>query len=139
MMHRLSAVLLLLPTHASADLLVAARTIPARTVIVADDLRLEPDASVATQDPGQVVGLEASVTIYSGQPIKRDALRSPARVERNEMVKLIYRSGLVEIVAEGRALARGAAGERIRVMNNASKATVLGEVLADGTILVAGS
>lgn len=58
---------------------------------------------------------------------------------RNQIVTILFRSGLIEIEAEGRALARGATGDRIRVMNNSSKVTVLGEVLSDGTILVAGS
>jgi flagella basal body P-ring formation protein FlgA len=42
----------------------------------------------------------------------------------------------LQIVTEGRALDRGAVGERIRVMNISSRATVFGTVQEDGTIQV---
>lgn len=138
-MYRGLACLLLLSGPAQADRLVAAQTIPARSIIDASDLRFEEDPAAVAIDPELVIGQETTITLYSGKAIRLDDLRAPTRVERNQIVTIFYRNGLVEIEAEGRALARGATGDRIRVMNNSSKATVLGKVLPDGTILVAGS
>ena len=69
-------------------------------------------------------------------PLRPEDLGAPALVERNQIVSLVYRSGGLVILADGRALARGAEGDVIRVMNLASKTTVSGRVGPDGRILV---
>ena len=60
----------------------------------------------------------------------------PARIERNEVVPLVYVQGALRIETEGRALARGGTGEYLRVMNLASRVTVTGRVTEDGRIEV---
>ena len=52
------------------------------------------------------------------------------------MVRMSYSSGPLQIVTEGRALDRAAAGEPVRVMNLASRQTVTGTVAPDGSIEV---
>lgn len=125
---------------ALADTLVAARTISARSVVQAEDLRLVAETLPdALRDPVDAVGLEARVTIYPGRPVRPGDLAPPAVVERNEIVVLLYRRGTLVIATEGRALDRAAPGERIRVMNLASRSTVSGTVLPDGQIRVGPS
>lgn len=63
-------------------------------------------------------------------------LGTPTLVERNQIVNLVYMSGTLTILADGRALTRGAEGDVIRVMNLASKTTVSGRIAPDGRILV---
>jgi flagellar basal body P-ring formation protein FlgA len=128
---------LLAATPALADGLVAARTIRAHTIIEAGDLRLaQAGESGGISDLGEAIGLETRVTLYAGRPIRARDLGPPAAVERNQLVTLSYQTGLVTILAEGRALARAGAGDRIRVMNTVSRTTVTGVVLPDGSVRV---
>ena len=60
------------------------------------------------------------------------AIPIKALVERNALVLLRYERGALVITAEGRALDRGALGDRIRVTNLSSRQTVVGRIAADG-------
>jgi len=135
---RVLALLLILPAMAQADSLVATRTIPAQSVLAETDMTL-----VAAEIPGalasvpEAIGLEARVTLYAGRPIHAGDLGPPAIIDRNQIVTLAYTAGGLAIVTEGRALARGGAGDVIRVMNLASRSTVTGRIMADGMVQVA--
>lgn len=126
-----------LPGMAMADSLVATRVIPARSMIVADDLTLVaaeiPDALAGAE---AAVGLEARVTLYPGRAIRAADVGPPALVERNGVVVLEYRAGVLHIRAEGRALARATAGDTVRVMNLSSRTTVTGRLDSDGVVRV---
>ncbi|MDP3341318.1 flagellar basal body P-ring formation chaperone FlgA [Frigidibacter sp.] len=129
--------LLMLATSARAEMLVAARTIRAQALITPADLAwaegMMPDAIA---DPAEVLGQEARVAIYAGRPILAGDIGPPALVERNQTVTLVYRRGALTILAEGRALGRGGAGDSLRAMNIASRTTITGRVAADGTVHV---
>lgn len=90
----------------------------------------------AVTDPALAIGLEARITLYAGRPIAASDIGPPALVDRNQTVSLIFRSGGLSILTEGRALERGAAGEVIRVMNLTSRATVSGTITPDGSVIV---
>ena len=129
--------LLVLTAPALADSVVATRTIRAQTIISIEDLTtVEAALPGALADPVLAVGMEARVAIYAGRPVRAQDLGAPALVERNQLVPLIFLSGGLAISTEGRALARGAAGEVIRVMNLSSRNTVNGRVGPDGAIYV---
>lgn len=129
--------LIALATPASADALVATRTIRARTLVAAEDLTLvAAEIPGALSDPGQAVGLEARVAIYAGKPLRPGDLGPPTLVERNQLVTLVYLSGGLAISAEGRALAQGSEGDAVRVMNLGSRNTVTGRIGPDGTVYV---
>jgi flagellar basal body P-ring formation protein FlgA len=134
----LSLVMALGPVWASAESVVATRTLRANTLIGPQDVVLTDRAATpgAATDPGEVVGLEARVTLYAGRPIPVSALGPPALVERNQIVTLVFQHGALEIRAEGRALGRGGEGDTIRIMNLASRNTVTGWVAGDGQIHV---
>lgn len=136
-MIRPAALLMLLAAPAAAEIVVPVRTIAPQTVIAAEDLALS-DAVVpgAVADPALAIGLEARVALYPGRPIRPGDLAPPAVVERNALLPLIYRSGGLLITAEGRALDRAGAGELIRVMNLASRATVTARLGLDGAAYV---
>jgi flagella basal body P-ring formation protein FlgA len=122
---------------AAADVLVATRTIPARTVIGPDDVMLrEGDVPGALDDPALAVGMEARVALYANRPIRAGDLGLPAIVERNQIIPLIYRNGALLISTDGRALDRAGPGDTIRVMNIASRATVTARIGADGAAYV---
>jgi flagella basal body P-ring formation protein FlgA len=122
---------------ARAETPVAARTLRAHSVIGPGDLAISAaDVPGALKDPALIVGLETRVALYAGRPIMPGDVGPPALVERNQIVRLAYDAGGLSIVTEGRALDRAGAGDPLRVMNLASRTTVTGFVLADGTVAV---
>lgn len=131
------AIIVMLAGPALAESVVATRTIRPQEVIAPADVKLS-DAQVpgAHQRLEGVIGLEAKYALYPGRAVMRGALTRPALIERNQYVAIIYEMGGLRIVTDGRALDRGAAGERIRVMNMSSRATLFGTITPKGTINV---
>lgn len=130
-------VLLLIPGIASAESLIAVRTIPAQSVIAAEDVSLVDavmDGVVLT--PAAAIGQEARVTIYAGRAVLLADLGPAAVVDRNQLVPLRFQAGTLAIMTEGRALERGAEGDVIRIMNLSSRLTVTGRVMPDGSVNV---
>ena len=122
---------------ANAETLTTNRAIRPATVLAATDLALlTTSIPGALTSPTQAVGLEARVTLYPGRPIRPGDLGPPALVDRNQLVEIIYRTDALTIRTEGRALDRGAAGDRVRVMNLASRTTISGVVSDAGFIIV---
>lgn len=128
---------LMAATPAAADIAVAARTLPAQSILTEDDILMREIAIPGgVSDPSLLIGLEAKVALYAGRPIRQGDVGFPATVERNQILSLVYRrSGLV-ITTEGRALDRAGPGDTIRVMNLASRATVTAVIGMDGAAYV---
>ncbi|MBP7240732.1 MAG: flagellar basal body P-ring formation protein FlgA [Amaricoccus sp.] len=134
---RLLALALVLGAPAQAGSVAPVRAIRAQTVIAAADLTLlDEDTPGAIASIDEAAGLEAKVTLYTGRPILPSQLGPPALVERNQLVRMTYLRGPLAIEAEGRALDRGGPGERVRVMNLASKQIVTGAVAENGSVEV---
>lgn len=138
-MLRLVCFMLVMAAPATAETLVAARTIRAQSVLTAADL-----AVVQRTIPGmlqsleEAIGLEARVSLYSGRPIRPEDVGPPAIVDRNQIVTLVYRRAGLIIATDARALGRAGVGDVIRVINLASRSTVTGVVRGDGTVRVGG-
>ncbi|MEL6642542.1 MAG: flagellar basal body P-ring formation chaperone FlgA [Pseudomonadota bacterium] len=125
------------PTLSLADTLMAARTIPAQTILVASDLAVAGTAQPgALRDPAKAIGQETRTILYQGRPIRSVDIGPAAVVERNDLVALTFTSPHLEIVTEGRALERGAAGDRVRVMNLASRTTITATITGPGHVRV---
>jgi len=136
-MIRLALLLTLLAGPIAADTLIAARTIPARSIIGPEDILVRDiDVLGALETPALAIGQEARVALYAGRPIRAADVGAPAVVERNQIITLIYRHGVIMISTEGRALDRAGPGDRIRVMNISSRTTVSAQVDATGTAFV---
>ncbi|RNF35187.1 flagellar basal body P-ring formation chaperone FlgA [Paracoccus methylarcula] len=125
---------LILPLPALAGGVIATRTLPAGTVITAADLRAGKEGAGGIEDPSRFVGQETRITIYEGRPIQASLLRAPRLVERNQIVRLLFRRGTVNIATDARALDQGGAGELVRVMNLDSRTTVTARIAPDGTL-----
>jgi len=129
--------LLMFSGPAMADSLIATHTIRAQTILTAEDFAtVDADIPGALSDPMAAIGFEAKVTIYAGRPLTAKSVGAAALVERNQTVSLVYNSGGLSILTEGRALSRGGAGDVIKVMNMSSRTTVNGTVRTDGTVSV---
>lgn len=128
---------LIWPMVAHAETVVPTRTIRAKEIISAGDLEVKPaDMPGMVADPGVLIGQEARVALYAGRPIRVGDVGPPAIVDRNDLVLLVFSRQPLSITTEGRALGRGAAGDRIRVMNLSSRTTVTGRIRPDGQIEV---
>ncbi len=131
------ALALLCAGQAAAEVVVATRTIRPQQVITAQDVRMDPARREGAHTQlAAVVGKEARVAIYPGRVVMMGTLSAPALIERNQMVEIVFSRGGLRIVAEGRALGRGGAGDRIRVMNIASRTVLFGTVTDTGHINV---
>lgn len=130
-------ILILLGSPAAAETIVAARTIPAQTLIALDDLLLR-DVTIAggETDPLLFVGMESRVALYAGRPIRVGDVSFPAVVERNQIIPLIFVRNGLKISTEGRSLARAGPGEMIRIMNLSSRSTVSARIGEDGAAYV---
>lgn len=135
-----SCALVLMALPLLAETVVPSRTIRSQSIIYQDDLAMQTGSIPGTvSDPAKIIGLEARITLYAGRPIRLGDVGPAALVERNAIVPILYVNGGLRLSSEGRALARGAIGDRIRVMNLSSRTTVVGTIQSDGTILVSGS
>lgn len=136
-MIRYSLILAFMASAANAETLVAARTLPAQTIIGPEDL-LSRDIIVpgAVEDPGELIGMETRVALYAGRPIRPGDVGLPAIVERNQIVVIIYTAGGIHITTEGRALERAGPGDLIRVMNLSSRNTITARIGIDGAAYV---
>jgi flagella basal body P-ring formation protein FlgA len=136
-MIRLALLLTLVAGPIAADALIAARTIPPRSIIGPEDVLVRDiDVLGALETPALAIGQEARVALYAGRPIRAADVGAPAVVERNQIITLIYRHGTIVISTEGRALDRAGPGDLIRVMNISSRTTVSAQVDATGTAFV---
>lgn len=129
------ATVLALP--AIADTVVSKRTIRPNQIITEMDVTFaKGDLETGFSRLSDVIGQEARVALYAGRPILVGDIGPPAVIDRNQIVGLRYATNGISISTEGRALERGAIGDRIRVMNLGSRATVFGHIQSDGTIEV---
>lgn len=135
---RLFLLFILTAQGLSAETVVTVQTIRPQQIITADLVRMDPaDVPGAHSILDEVLGMEARIAMYPGRAVMRGAVGVPALIDRNQMVEIVYVAGGLRIKAEGRALGRGAAGERIRVMNTDSRTVLFGTISPDGTVLVA--
>ena len=122
---------------AFADIAIATRNIrPGEVLQNVDVLMVRGTAKEAFSDPNDVIGTEAKTALYAGRIIKRNQLTAAASVQRNQIVEIVYKNNGLSMSTEGRALGRGAAGQRIRMMNLASKTSIFGTVEHNGSVRV---
>ena len=127
----------LLPATAMADSVVATRTIRAQSVIAVEDLAMVPaEIAGALTTADAAVGQEAKVTLFAGRAVRAADLVSPALIQRNQVVSVVYKIAGLTIRTDGRALERGGAGAVIKVMNLSSHLTVQGAIAPDGSVRV---
>lgn len=129
--------LLLCASASYADVVTPTRTLRPGTLITAADLTIKGGEHPGMFDRmSDVAGQEARVALYAGRPIPFEAIGPPALINRNEIVSLHFQAAGLTISTEGRALERGGIGDRVRIMNLSSRATLFGFVQADGSIKV---
>lgn len=132
-------ILALAPIVCFADQIVVTRVIKPSELIGADDLRIiKSDDDPRSLKANDFIGMEARRTLFPKRLLKLEDVGTPALVDRNQIVELVYLGANIEILAEGRALGRGGYRETLRVMNLASKSIVVGSVGKHGRVFVGG-
>lgn len=120
-----------------ADIVVPSRTLRAGDVLTLEVVRLISGENADGFDRLQdVVGQEARTALYANRPILFDQIGPPALVERNQIVQIRFAGSRLVIITDGRALERGGVGDRVRIMNLASRTTLFGYVQPDGHVAV---
>ncbi|BBE74780.1 flagellar basal body P-ring formation chaperone FlgA [Oharaeibacter diazotrophicus] len=124
------------------DVVVLKRDLERRQVVRADDIAVERVerrrmGRSALAEPDAVVGLAARRALRGGDTLSPVDLEPPRLVLRGEQVTLSYARPGITLSARGRALADGALGETVTVLNEQSRRTVEGIVTANGVVTVA--
>ncbi|HEY0973317.1 MAG TPA: flagellar basal body P-ring formation chaperone FlgA [Solimonas sp.] len=111
--------------------------------IAGDEHFIVQERDVATlpfghlDDPDALRGRQFRRALAAGAAPAPADLEAPRWVQRGQPVQIRGRAGGIEVRAEGKALADGAAGHRVRVENRGSRRVVEGVVAAPGVVEVA--
>ncbi len=124
------------------ELPVASARLPAGAVLRQADvhmarIRVALLRGEVAHAPSEAVGMQLRHATRPGQPLMLSDLERPALVERGSRVEMRLDAGGLAVVAQGSALESGATGERIRVMNPASRAVIEAVVTGPGQVRVA--
>lgn len=125
-----------------ADVLVAARRLPAGTVVAHDDLqririRTSSQRGEVLRDEAQAIGMALRRVALPGQPLLLADLGRPIVVTKGAQVEMLLQAPGMSLAALGQALEPGSIGGHISVLNPASGAVVEAEVIASDQVRVA--
>lgn len=123
------------------QVVVATRTLPRGVVLTENDLKLARyDLAELNrgyfEDPSRFLGFKLKRRLSAGEPLTRVMVEKVRTISRGQQVVILASSGGMEVRTSGKALAHGAVGERIRVLNISSKQKLEGIVTEDGEIRV---
>jgi len=128
---------------ANVAVAVPARDIARGEVIAAGDLDLvdvpaaRTRASILTRI-ADIAGFEARRSLRAGELVRASDVKKPVLVAKGSMVTMIYEAPGLRLVATGRAMSAGGAGDTVTVLNPVSYRQFEATVLAAGTVAPAG-
>lgn len=91
------------------------------------------------QVPAQAVGLALRHAVAAGAPLPLADLGRPMAVQKGDRVQMQLDAAGLSLSAAGVAMDSGAEGERVRVLNPASRAVVDADVVGNGRVRVTGA
>lgn len=103
------------------------------TIISEADLSIEEKnisalSSDFFSDYGSLIGMEIQRPIQIGQAISRLYVKQPIAVRRGNLVTLVAKNAIVEVRMEGKAMADGVLGNKVKVKNMRSNRIIEGIV-----------
>ena len=124
------------------DLPVPTHRILQGTVIGPEDLHMVPVRSSlirgeVVRTAAQALGMVLRHPAVPGQPVLVQDLARPPAVLKGARVTMELQTPGLSLVAQGQALENGALGERISILNPASRAVVVAEIIAGNRVRVA--
>lgn len=102
-------------------------------------LRVGAVRAETVQVAAQAVGMVMRHPVGAGAPLLLADLGRPMAVRKGDNVQMMLDGNGVSVSAQGVAMDAGSMGERVRVLNVASRAIVEGEVVGSGQIRVSGT
>lgn len=122
----------------SAEVVVAASSIPAKRPIGASDVQLEQrpleKLSSATSKLEAVIGQSSRRPLRTGQVVLTPFLEAAVLVRRGQAVRISMRRGLVQVDSLGEALDAGSLGDMVRVRNTSSGKTIQARVAGNAAV-----
>jgi flagellar basal body P-ring formation protein FlgA len=125
----------------TAQVAVLANPIARGAVLKESDVLIEKRARAeigrgAITDRAQAVGLAARNALEPGRPLRAAQLMKPEMIQRNEQVTLVYQVPGIMLTVRGKAAEGGAEGDVISVLNEQSKRTIQGVIVAPGRVAI---
>jgi len=80
-------------------------------------------------DINQVKGKILTQSLSKGAVLTNNHIKLPMAINRGQLVTLIAKNSVIEVRAEGKAMSKGAIGERIKVKNMKTKRIVEGVII----------
>ncbi|MDX2073625.1 MAG: flagellar basal body P-ring formation chaperone FlgA [Alphaproteobacteria bacterium] len=122
---------------------VLKRSIRAGEVIKYEDIELRDYAKARARDDtatdmAALIGKTPQRIITAGRPIRLHELQQEAVIKKNDMVKMTFSQGAMEISTTGQAVEDGVQGSVIGVRNLTSKKIVQGTVHDANTVVISG-
>jgi flagellar basal body P-ring formation protein FlgA len=126
---------------ATVEVVTVARAIERGIVLKASDVIIDrrPRSEMTRDtiiDRDLAVGLAARTVLQPGRPLRNAELMKPEMIQRNEMVTLMFEVPGIKLTVRGKAAEGGAAGDTISVVNEQTKRTIQGVVVAPGRVVV---
>ena len=127
--------------NAYTNIPVLTQSVPRGEIVSDSDISIEKvaihsDFDKIIVDRADIVGKQARRALGAGQPLRFSQLMHPILIERGQEVTLISGIAGVQVRMQGKALASGAAGDRILVANERSGRRLEGVVGQDGTVKI---
>jgi flagella basal body P-ring formation protein FlgA len=124
-----------------AQIPVPKRLISAGDVISADDLEwqavhLTRLSGNSLTDAEQLVGRMAKRPLKAGQILRQSDVAVSPVIHKNDLIRLVVRTGQMTLSVQGKAMQDAALGQTIRVMNVNSNRQLSGTVVDAGTVAV---
>ncbi|VAW54156.1 hypothetical protein MNBD_GAMMA05-1528 [hydrothermal vent metagenome] len=123
------------------DVLVAKRQLYKGDVLSASDLEIEKHDLANLphgylEEKASSTGMKVKRRITAGTVITPSMLKKPRIVSRGQKITILAKIGRMQVRMEGKALAHGAAGDRIRVVNIKSRKKLEGVITVKGEVKV---
>lgn len=122
------------------NVLVAARDLPSRTIVSAEDFIYEPREIARIDevvfDVESIIGLETKRPLSVGSVVSRSMLGKPQVIRSGDNVTILSKAGSVVVQAAGQALQSGSIGDVIRVRNLGSGKTILARIESESTVVI---
>lgn len=124
-----------------AQIPVPKRLISAGDIIAADDLEWQPVhltrlSGNSLTDAEQLVGRMAKRPLKAGQILRQSDVAVSPVIRKNDLIRLVVRTGQMTLSVQGKAMQDAALGQTIRVINVNSNRQLSGTVVDAGTVAV---
>ena len=126
---------------AFGNVLVASRQIQKGSILSRADLKMKK-YDLASLPHGYIENISSSIgmklkrRVMAGTVLTPSMVKKPRIVSRGQKITILAQSGRMQVRMEGKALAHGAAGERIQVMNLKSRRKLEGIITQKGEVKI---